>query len=120
MQIFTHFATWVARMAGSAWAFLFALSMVLLWFAAGPLVGFGNTLYQLSINTGTTIVTFLMVFLIQHAQNRDTQALQVKLDALLEALAEAPSRFSGIEDKDQDSLQRLQSELNRPGAEDAG
>ena len=79
---FTHFAKQSSRLAGKPGAFLLATAVVFVWMITGPLFGFSDT-WQLVINTGTTIVTFLMVFLIQNTQNRDTEAIQVKLDELL-------------------------------------
>ena len=79
---FSRFATLVASATGHPAAFVTALSVVLGWAATGPLFHFSDT-WQLVINTGTTIITFLMVFLIQHTQNRDTQAIQIKLDELI-------------------------------------
>ena len=81
---FTRFAKQSSHLAGKPGAFLLATAVVVLWMLTGPLFGFSDT-WQLVINTGTTIVTFLMVFLIQNTQNRDTEAIQVKLDELLRA-----------------------------------
>jgi len=79
---FTHFAKSTAHYAGTPWVFLLACSVVIIWVITGPLFGYSDT-WQLVINTGTTIVTFLMVFLIQNTQNRDTRAMQIKLDELI-------------------------------------
>ena len=81
---FGRFSKAAARLAGRPSAFGAAVGVVVLWAATGPLFGFSDT-WQLVINTSTTIVTFLMVFLIQHTQNRDTEALQIKLDELIRA-----------------------------------
>ncbi|HTH67846.1 MAG TPA: low affinity iron permease family protein, partial [Rhodanobacter sp.] len=81
-QRFRHFAETTARNTGRPAAFLLAVLVVLVWAATGPLFHFGDT-WQLVINTGTTIITFLMVFLIQNSQNRDSAALQIKLDELI-------------------------------------
>ena len=83
-RIFTRIASLIAGWAGQPAAFLLAVSIVLVWAVTGPLFGFSDT-WQLVINTGTTIVTFLMVFLIQNSQNRDTEAMQLKLDELIRA-----------------------------------
>ena len=95
-SLFTRVATWIAAFAGQPLAFILALSTVVVWAVTGPLFGFSET-WQLVINTGTTIVTFLMVFLIQNSQNRDGAAIQAKLDELLRALDTARNEFIGIE-----------------------
>src|SRR5574341_1216766 len=82
---FDHFARLFGRMSGKPLAFNVAMAVIFVWFISGPIFGFSDT-WQLVINTATTIVTFLMVFLIQHTQNRDTEALQVKLDELIRAV----------------------------------
>ena len=91
---FTRFSTLVAEWAGSPMGFTLALTSIVLWAALGPVTHYSD-LWQLSINTGTTIVTFLMVFLIQNSQNREGQALQVKLDELLRAVKDAQNSFIG-------------------------
>ncbi|WP_298744589.1 low affinity iron permease family protein [uncultured Brevundimonas sp.] len=95
-KIFLHFANQTARLSGKPWTFLVCLGVVVVWAVTGPLFGFSNR-WQLVINTGTTIVTFLMVFLIQNTQNRDGAAIQAKLDELLHAVSTADERFVGIE-----------------------
>ena len=87
---FHNFAQRISRFTGSPWAFVAAMSVVVIWVLTGPLFGFSEA-WQLVINTGTTIVTFLMVFLIQNTQNRDAMALQLKLDELLRAIPAARS-----------------------------
>ena len=82
--------------------------MVVVWAVTGPLFGFSDT-WQLVINTGTTIVTFLMVFLIQNTQNRDTEAIQLKLDELIRANAQARNRLLDLEDLDEDALDRVKA-----------
>ena len=94
-RIFTRFANGTARAAGSPWAFAACLTVVLAWALSGPLFGYSDT-WQLVINTGTTIVTFLMVFLIQNTQNRDGAAIQTKLDELI-LTSDAENEFVGIE-----------------------
>ncbi|KQW78788.1 low affinity iron permease family protein [Brevundimonas sp. Root1279] len=95
-QMFLRFANITARIAGRPWTFFLCVAVVLAWAVTGPLFGFSAT-WQLIINTGTTIVTFLMVFLIQNTQNRDGAAVQAKLDELLHAVRNADERFIGIE-----------------------
>jgi len=98
-------------MAGSHWAFIVATATVLAWLISGPAFGFSQT-WQLIINTGTTIVTFLMVFLIQNTQNRGEQALHLKLDELLRAVEGArESIFVDLEDRDQHQLAQLKEQL---------
>src|SRR5579872_161477 len=81
-ELFRHFAHWTAEIAGSVWLFTGAVILILIWLASGPLFHFSDT-WQLVINTGTTIITFLMVFLIQNTQNRDARAIHLKLDELI-------------------------------------
>jgi low affinity Fe/Cu permease len=95
----------VTRWSGSSWGFGSALAIVVVWALSGPLFKWSDT-WQLVINTGTTIVTFLMVFIIQNAQNRDTRALQIKLDEILEALN--TEEGIDIEDLSESELERLQ------------
>jgi low affinity Fe/Cu permease len=93
---FVKFATATAKIAGKPWTFIACLAIVVGWAASGPVFKFSET-WQLVINTGTTVVTFLMVFLIQNTQNRDGAAMQAKLDELLFAVKQADDRFIGIE-----------------------
>ncbi len=95
-----------SRAAGSPTTFLLAVVMVLAWAVTGPAFGFSET-WQLVINTGTTIVTFLMVFLIQNSQNRDSAAMQLKLDEIIHAIAQASNEMIAIEDLDPASLESL-------------
>lgn len=103
LTAFDRFASRVTRWAGSPIAFCSALAIVAVWAIVGPLFGFSDG-WQLVINTGTTIVTFLMVFLIQHGQNKDSVALHLKLDELLAANRQASNRMIGIEDLDEQDL----------------
>ena len=115
---FIRFATLTAKVAGKPWTFIACLGIVLLWAVTGPIFGFNET-WQLVINTGTTIVTFLMVFLIQNTQNRDGAAIQAKLDELIRVSA-AQNRFIGIEHLSQDELTRIKTWcVAQAGAENA-
>ena len=106
---FAEFASRVARAAGRRTTFALSLILIVVWAVTGPPFGFSDT-WQLVINTGTTIVTFLMVFLIQNTQNRDGAAIQAKLDELILASA-AQNRFIGIEGLDEEELDELRARL---------
>lgn len=95
-KLFNHLANATAKLAGRPWTFIICVAVVLLWAVTGPVFKFNET-WQLVINTGTTIVTFLMVFLIQSTQNRDAAAMHAKMDELIYAVRKADSRFIGIE-----------------------
>ena len=99
-NIFNRVAKGAARFTGRPACFAIALAIVLTWIVTGPIFGFSDT-WQLVINTGTTIVTFLMVFLIQNSQNRDTEAIQIKLDEIIRAMGEARNRMLSLEDLDE-------------------
>ena len=105
-QKFAHFAHRVATLAGHYQTFLVALVIIAVWAATGPLFGFSDT-WQLVINTGTTIVTFLMVFLIQNTQNRDALAMQLKLDELIRATETADNEIIRAEDETDEELAQL-------------
>jgi low affinity Fe/Cu permease len=104
-RLFTEAATRVARAAGRPWAFAICVALVLAWALTGPLFGYSDT-WQLVINTGTTVVTFLMVFLIQNTQNRDGAAIQAKLDELIRTSA-AQNAFIGIERLTEEELDEI-------------
>jgi low affinity Fe/Cu permease len=106
---FSKFAQATAWSTGHPVAFLLAVFVVIVWVVTGPLFNYSDT-WQLVINTGTTIVTFLMVFLIQNTQNRDTLALQLKLSELVLAMKGAQNKFAAIEDLDDKELQELHDE----------
>lgn len=108
--VFHRFAHATSRFVGTSLAFFVALLVVVVWAATGPLFHYSDT-WQLVINTGTTIVTFLMVFLIQHTQNRDAESLQLKLDELIRAVAEARNDFIDLDDLDDDELRALHEEF---------
>ncbi|MCW2349688.1 low affinity Fe/Cu permease [Sphingobium sp. B1D7B] len=95
-MFFTRFASRMASWTGQPFTFVLALSIIVIWGISGPIFQWSDT-WQLVINTGTTIVTFLMVFLIQNAQNRDASAMQVKLDELIRAIESAQNGYIGIE-----------------------
>jgi low affinity Fe/Cu permease len=109
---FRKFANRVSGAAGSPWAFLAAVALIAGWAASGPLFGFSET-WQLVINTTTTIVTFLMVFLIQNAQNRDAAAIHLKLDELLRVQDKARNGLVDVEDLSDAELKRLQADFAR-------
>lgn len=103
---FTHFAKWTARAAGRPGAFGLAAAVILVWLITGPIFGFGDS-WQLVINTGTTIVTFLMVFLIQNTQNLESEAVQVKLDELIRASEGAHNALLDLEQLEEEELDRI-------------
>ena len=107
--LFARFARWTAAMSGRPKTFMLACSVIIVWAITGPLFGFSDT-WQLVINTGTTIVTFLMVFLIQNTQNRDTEALQIKLDELIRAMKGARNEVLNLEELDEVQLDEIREE----------
>jgi low affinity Fe/Cu permease len=112
-KAFSRFASTASHWAGSPWAFAAAAAIVVFWAGAGPLFDFSDV-WQLTINTGTTIVTFLIVFLIQNSQNRDTKALQIKLDELIRATKGASNTLIDLENMTEaeiDHLHRRYSKL---------
>jgi low affinity Fe/Cu permease len=111
-HLFTQFSGRTATAVGSPWAFLLAFGVIAVWAITGPLFGFSDT-WQLVINTGTTIVTFLMVFLIQHTQNRDARALHIKLDELIRAVEAARDDIIDVEDANDEELETLQHEFEK-------
>lgn len=100
----------ISNKLGSAWAFYIALLVIVVWAISGPFFGFSNT-WQLVINTGTTIVTFLMVFVIQNTQNRDGKAMQLKLDELINTSRNARTEFVDVEDLTDAELDQLQDQF---------
>ena len=109
---FDKIAHWTARHAGRASTFALALAIILVWGISGPLFQWSDT-WQLIINTGTTIVTFLMVFLIQNTQNRDTLALHLKLSELVFAVKGAKDKYAALETLDDKELDRIREEYKR-------
>ncbi|HRF83966.1 MAG: low affinity iron permease family protein [Xanthomonadales bacterium] len=104
--LFNLVAKRASRAAGTPWVFCLALAVVAAWALSGPVFGFNDT-WQLAINTGTTIVTFLMVFLIQHTQNADTAAIHLKLDELIRATREADNILLDMEEMDERELEAI-------------
>ena len=103
---FTRFTKWTAHGAGRPGSFVLATAVIVVWAATGPLFGYSDT-WQLAINTGTTVVTFLMVFLIQATQNRDAEATQVKLDELIRAVEGAHNALMDLEELEEEELDAM-------------
>ena len=118
-QLFTAIASRVSGAAGNPLTFVTAVSVIIIWGVTGPIFAWSDT-WQLIVNTGTTIVTFLMVFLIQNSQNRDAAAMQAKLDELLRAVDKAREGFVGIEHMTDEHIEKLRAALEREveGADD--
>jgi low affinity Fe/Cu permease len=111
-KFFNLFATRTSTAAGQPMTFIIALAVIVIWAVTGPMFGYSDT-WQLIINTGTTIVTFLMVFLIQNSQNRDAAAMQAKLDELLRAVDKAREQFIGIEHLTDEQIELVRTALER-------
>ena len=111
-KLFTKIANWVAHVTGLPLTFAACCLIVVVWAVTGPFFGFSDT-WQLVINTGTTIVTFLMVFLIQNAQNRDGSAIQAKLDELIRAVGHARNEFIGIEHLTESEVEEIRDKCER-------
>jgi low affinity Fe/Cu permease len=107
---FRRFAHSVSHAAGTSSAFVLACAVIVAWAVTGPLFNYSDT-WQLAINTGTTIVTFLMCFVIQHTQNRDSQVVQLKLDELIRAVEAARTELVDMEDLSDEELHRLQRQF---------
>ena len=118
-RIFTALATRIASAAGQPLSFVVAFGLILIWGISGPLFGYSDT-WQLVINTGTTIVTFLMVFLIQNSQNRDAAAMQAKLDEVIRALDSAREQFIGIEHRSAVEVENIRAALEKEVGCDQG
>src|SRR6266545_5938243 len=106
---FGHFSRWMARAVGQPVAFGAASALIILWLLSGPIFQFSDT-WQLIINTGTTIVTFLMVFLIQNTQNRDAEAMHIKLDELIRDIDHAQNALLNLEELEEKDLDRIRAE----------
>ena len=111
-RLLEHVSEQATRHAGSSWAFGVAVAVIVVWLLTGPAFGFSDT-WQLVVNTGTTVVTFLMVFLIQRTQNKEMQALQLKLNELVAALEGASNRLIDVEDWTEDDLHNLHEHYQR-------
>ena len=111
-RLFRRFAEMVAYAAGTPWAFIGALAILLIWGASGPVFGFSES-WQLIINSFTTIVTFLMVFIIQNTQNRDFKSMQIKLDALLAANEDVPNGLMNLHNLEDAELNRLEQAIEQ-------
>jgi low affinity Fe/Cu permease len=118
-RFFNLCATKISTAAGQPLTFITAVAVILVWAVTGPLFQYSDT-WQLIINTGTTIVTFLMVFLIQNSQNRDAAAMQAKLDELLRAVDKAREQFIGIEHLTDQQIELLRTALERYAKEQKG
>src|SRR5216117_1104047 len=111
-ELFRKFAQMTSHAVGSSWAFILAVLVIMVWALTGPYFHYSDT-WQLIINTGTTILTFLMVFLIQNTQNRDAKAIHLKLDELIRAVEGARTKLVRLEDMTDDELAELQDQFTR-------
>ena len=111
-DFFRRFARATSSIMGTPWAFLLAVAVIVAWALTGPLFDYSDS-WQLFVNTGTTIVTFLMVFLIQNTQNRDARVTQLKLDELIRAVTEARTQLVAMEEMSDAELERLEAEFHR-------
>ena len=111
-ELFHKFAHGISNIVGTSWFFIVAVSIVVVWAATGPMFDYSNT-WQLVINTSTTIITFLMVFLIQNTQNRDAKAFHLKLDELIKGVKGARTELVDLEELSDKELERLQEEFQR-------
>ena len=111
-DLFHHFSVKTSSAVGSPWAFILAVLAIIVWIVTGPIFKFSNS-WQLVINTGTTIITFLMVFLIQNTQNRDARAIHLKLDELIRSIKTARNKLVDLENCTDDELEQLEQEFRR-------
>jgi len=111
-ELFRKFAQITSQAVGSSWAFILAVLIILIWAVTGPMFHYSDT-WQLVINTSTTIITFLMVFLIQNTQNRDAKAIHLKLDELIKGVKGARTSMVNLEQLSDKDLERLQKEFER-------
>ncbi len=113
-EFFRKFARTTAEVVGSPWAFVIGLLLIVVWLVSGPIFHFSDT-WQLVINTSTTIITFLMVFIIQNSQNRDAKALHLKLDELIRVMEHARNHLVDLENRPDEELEELQTEFAQLG-----
>jgi len=113
-DVFTRFTSSVSRAMGHAWVFIIALAVLIIWALSGPILGFSDT-WQLIINTSTTIITFLMVFIIQNTQNRDNLALNLKIDAMLKKFNIGEKELLEAEEKSDKKLEKDKKEMHKKG-----
>jgi low affinity Fe/Cu permease len=118
-KIFTYVASRMSTAAGQPHIFVIALLLILGWGLSGPYFGYSNT-WQLVVNTATTVITFLMVFIIQNSQNRDAAAMQAKLDEMLRALEKAREQFIGIEHLTDRQIEDIRAALEREVGQEPG
>lgn len=111
-ELFRKFSHSISTAVGTPWMFMLAVAIIVIWWVTGPLFHFSDT-WQLVINTSTTIITFLMVFLIQNTQNRDARAIHLKLDELLRVMQDARTSFVDLEDMPDAELEQLQAEFRQ-------
>src|SRR5512146_555285 len=111
-SFFNRFAKWTSRATGKPVTFVLSIAVVIAWAVTGPIFGFSDS-WQLVINTGTTIITFLMVFLLQNTQYRDSEAIQIKLDELIRAIEGAHNALLELEELDQKDLDRIKAEYGK-------
>lgn len=109
VSLFTRFAKWTARITGKPATFITAVLIIIVWGVTGPIFKYSDT-WQLIINTGTTIITFLMVFLIQNTQNRDSEAVQVKLDEIIRSIKSARNEVLDLEELDEKDLDKIKQD----------
>jgi low affinity Fe/Cu permease len=114
---FVHFAQWACHITGGPPAFLLAVAVIVVWAVTGPFFGFSDT-WQLVINTGTTIVTFLMVFVIQNTQNRDTAGLHIKIDELIRVTEKARNTLLDLDHLDEKELEEMKQDYARLAEEE--
>jgi low affinity Fe/Cu permease len=118
-ELFRKFANYTSAVVGSSWAFIAATLLIIVWATTGPMFDYSNT-WQLVINTGTTIITFLMVFLIQNTQNRDAKAIHLKLDELIKATKGARNKMIDLDKLSDEQLKELEEEYKRICAKEGG
>lgn len=110
-ELFRKLAHWTSQVSGTPWVFVIAVVLILVWAVTGPIFGFSTT-WQLVVNTGTTIITFLMVFLIQNTQNRDAHAVHLKLDEIIRSIKGARNQLIDIEDGSDELIDEFRREFD--------